>query len=198
MSLNQRILNATKGLDGWCEPNKQLTLAHYVLAIQARMIVEIGVWGGKSLIPLAMAAQHTAPARVLAIDPWKAHESVKGQDGEDLKWWNNQAQHDLVFDRFMLSLRTLELTGIVTVLRQSSNETLPPPTIDLLHVDGNHGPQALQDVQRFAPSIRTGGICVLDDLNWSGGAVGKAAQRLKQNGFLELHTLGTGAVYLRV
>lgn len=198
MNLNDQILKSIEGIDGWCEPGKALTLAHYVIAIRAQLIVEIGVWGGRSLFPMAIAARSQGPARILAIDPWKASESVLGQYDADKAWWDNQQQHDLVYSRFIANLHRMELSNIVTVLKQSSNETMPPERIDLLHLDGNHGEQAYTDITRFSPPVRKGGIVVLDDLNWTGGAVGRAAGWLTSNGFLLLHPLGTGAVYLKL
>ena len=198
MNLYQRILAATKDLHGWADEAKQLTLANLVLAIDARLIVEIGVWGGKSLIPMAMAAQSKGPCQVLAIDPWKAHESVMGQTDADAEWWNDQGKHDVVFNSFMRAREKLGLQNVITVLRQSSNETIPPDEIDILHEDANHGPQCLINVSRFAPKVRVGGFCILDDLEWTGGHVKESAEWLKKRGFLELFKLGTGAAFIRL
>jgi predicted O-methyltransferase YrrM len=202
MNMYQEILRATENLDGWCTSEKSLTLANLVLAVRPRCIVEIGVWGGKSLIPMAIAARHIPHSimlpHIIGIDPWQAEESVKGQDGKDAEWWQNQAQHDLVYGRFMAALQRLGLQDFVEVQKTSSDRFMCPTSIDLLHVDGNHGPQAFKDVQKYGPAIGSGGVCVLDDLHWSGGNVGRAADWLKANGFVELHPLGTGAVYLKV
>jgi len=198
MSLYKRILAACNNLHGWCVPGKQVTLANLVLAIDAKLIVEIGVWGGQSLFPLAMAAASKGPCRVIGIDAWKASDSIQGQGDKDAEWWQNQEQHDVVYLSFMEHRAKLGLDSIISVIRKTSNEVEPPDNIDLLHIDGNHGPQALIDTVRFAPKVRVGGFCVLDDLDWGGGNVGKAAEWLKAHGFMELHPLGTGAVYLRL
>ena len=198
MTLHQRILEACAPLHGWATPAKQVTLANLVLACQAKVIVEIGVWGGKSLIPMAMAAQSLGPCRVFAIDPWKASESVMGQSDADVKWWDDQSKHDLVFASFMKAVQDLSLQNVVTVLKQSGNETIPPDNIDVFHCDGNHGPQCQIDVSRFAPKVRVGGFVVLDDLEWTGGAVKEGAEWLSKRGFMELFKLGTGAVYTKV
>ena len=198
MNLYQKILAATKAMDGWCEPPKQLALAQLVLAIKPTTVVEIGVWGGKSLFPMAMACEELKRGICIAIDPWMAEASVQGQEGEDAKWWNNQHAHDLVYDRFTKNIEGLNLNGRIVVMRKQSSRAEVPESIQLLHVDGNHGPQALLDVQKFAPAIPTGGVCVLDDLHWTGGAVGQAAQWLTTRGFIELYKLGTGAVYFRM
>jgi len=82
--------------------------------------------------------------------------------------------------------------------RLPSRHVEPPPGIGLLHIDGAHDNVAIQDVVRFAPQVVIGGLVVLDDLNWSGGAVTRAAIRLEQLGFRFLYPIGTGAVYLKV
>lgn len=205
MNLYQQILKATDGMHGWCDQGKRITLANLVIAIRPRCIVEIGVWGGQSLIPMAMAAQYISNVevrpRVIAIDPWAAVESVKGQEGADAKWWGDemgQPQHDVVYGSFIGKLMELGLRKTVEVHRQTSAQYNLTHPIDIFHCDGNHGPSALEDVKKFAPAIVPSGICILDDLNWTGGAVGQAAEWLKANGFLELHPLGTGAVFFRL
>lgn len=205
MTLYNQILKATDGLDGWCDKGKRITLANLVIAMRPRCIVEIGVWGGQSLIPMAMAAQYITNValrpRVIAIDPWQASESVKGQEEKDAKWWGEevgQPQHDAVYGRFLLKLMELGLKSTVEVQRQTSAQYLLTHPIDIFHCDANHGPQALEDVKKFGPAITQSGVVILDDLNWTGGNVGKAAEWLKENGFLELHPLGTGAVYIKL
>lgn len=198
MNLYHKILAATDGMDGWCEPPKQIALANLVLAIKPATIVEIGVWGGKSLFPMAMACLELNRGICIAIDPWMAEASIQGQEEADQKWWNNQAQHDLVFARFIKNIEKLNLFNRIEVRRKSSGQAEVPEGIQLLHVDGNHGPQALLDVMKFAPAIPMGGVCVLDDINWSGGSVGKAAEWLINNKFMELYKLGTGAVYVKL
>lgn len=205
MNIYQKILEATKNLDGWCEPDKQCTLANIVMAIQPRTIVEIGVWGGKSLIPMAIAAQFISNQnyrpKIIAIDPWESQESVKGQSEKDAEWWGKtvgQPQHEAVYGRFMLKMMELGLNKMTQVHKTTSDKAPIPPEINLFHCDGNHSIQALKDVQRFAPSIPPTGICVLDDMDWTGGGVVQAAEWLKANGFLQLHPLGTGAVFLKL
>jgi predicted O-methyltransferase YrrM len=70
--------------------------------------------------------------------------------------------------------------------------------IDILHHDANHGPQVVADVERWIPSIRVGGLLIIDDLDWSGGHVIRARDRAIASGFAELYALGTGCVMQRV
>ena len=196
--LFQQIENVLRSLHGWAELDKAISLSAYVLALKPNTVVEIGVWGGRSAIPMMLACQRLNRGKVICIDPWKPEESAKGQDSDiDQKWWGSQ-NHELVFQHFSHTIERLGLMVHCEIWRMPSHEARPPAEIDLLHVDGNHGPQALEDVKSFAPSVRPYGICVLDDLGWTGGNVLKAEQWLLENGFIKLHPLGSGAVYLRV
>jgi hypothetical protein len=84
------------------------------------------------------------------------------------------------------------------VRKQRTDEADVPPSIDLLHHDANHGPQAVADVERWTPAIRVGGIFVLDDLDWAGGHVVRARDRALELGFVELYPIGTGCVMQRI
>lgn len=201
-SLYSEISRVVPGLHGWCELPKALTLANYVLALRPAVVVELGIWGGRSLLPMAMAVKAINCGKVIGIDPWLPQASIEGQDSvADQKWWGPGGEgglmHEAVMGHFMAQIELLELRHCVDIMRSRSDDIQPPKNIGLLHIDGNHGPQAYRDAERYAPNVEPGGMCILDDLHWTGGNVEKAAELLKRIGFIELHTLGTGAAYLR-
>jgi hypothetical protein len=74
---------------------------------------------------------------------------------------------------------------------------VPPSECQLLHVDGNHSAQAIKDVERFGAVVTVGGVMILDDLDWSGGAVRTAWSRAKEMGFEDIGPLGTGVMMQR-
>jgi len=43
------------------------------------------------------------------------------------------------------------------------------------------------DIQRIAPKIRVGGIVVLDDIFWVGGAILRGIDYLQESGFVEIY-----------
>jgi predicted O-methyltransferase YrrM len=176
---------------------KGQTLACMVVAMQPSVIVEIGVFGGASLVPMAMALRETGKGIIIGIDPWEPAASVDGQTGLDAGWWA-KLDHAAILRDFMAAVNTIGVGNFIRVERKRSDDVAPPASIDIFHCDGNHGPQAIRDVQRFAPNIRPGGLCVMDDLNWAGGAVRLAEQELFGLGFIMLYQLGTGAVYQKV
>lgn len=198
-SLFHNISHELPSITGWCTEEKAIMLASAVVMLRPAVTVEIGVWGGRSLIPMAMAHKAIGYGRIIGIDPWSARASVQGQEREeDTKWWSDQSNHEKVYSGFMSHIKRLDLDSSVIILRSASDDVDPPEVIDLWHCDGNHGPQAIRDVERFAPKIRVGGIAFMDDVDWSGGAVGKACEKMVAMGFIPLYRLGTGMVLQRV
>lgn len=185
-------------LHGWCTVEKAQQLAATVIALRPLVTVEIGVWGGKSFIPMAMAHREIGRGNAWAIDPWSPAASAIDMAGPDAEWWGKVADHDLVYADFLNRLNEVHAANCVVIRRMKSDDAEIPHTIDLLHIDGNHGDQALKDAQRYAVKVRVGGMCCLDDLDWSGGAVRRAEAFLKSIGFIELYRIGTGAMYQRV
>ena len=188
---------------GWCSLEKATALAAIIVALRPKVVVELGVWMGGSAIPMAIALRAVGTGQLIAIDAWSTEASVSGQEAEShLKWWGEtmgEAGHKCAFETF---LQRLKKHGIpaerCTVRRQRTDHAIVPASIDVLHHDANHGPQVVRDIERWTPSIRIGGLLILDDLDWVGGHVVRARDRARELGFVELYPLGTGCVMQRV
>lgn len=188
---------------GWCSLEKATTLAAIILAMRPKVVVELGVWMGGSAIPMAIALRSIGSGQLLAVDAWSVEASVAGQEEEaHLTWWGQTmgaSGHGHAFEMFQSRLRQ---HGILPerclVLHQRTDEAEVPKMIDVLHHDANHGPQAVADIERWAPAVRVGGMLIIDDLDWAGGYVKQARDRAKKLGFIELYPLGTGCVMQRI
>lgn len=185
------IQNIHTNLTGWCSWQKAQALASAVIALRPKVVVEIGVWGGKSLIPMAIAQNTIVEGgKCYAIDPWKADESTLGQlNPVDREWWGDQGKHEYAYGEFTKWRRIAQLEEVIEILRMPSDEAPVPPDIGILSLDGNHGEQAMRDIQKFAPSVRLGGVAFLDDLQWTGGAVLKSAALIESFGFERLYVV---------
>lgn len=187
MSIIEEALAAHGHLTGWTSKQKAEVLVSAIIALRPQFSLEIGVWGGKGCIPMAIAHKRIGVGKVIGVDPWMASSSVEGQvNEEDRKWWSDQKNHDLVYNMFMSSRKAFGLDDYLQVVRSSSDD-FTPPELGLLVIDGNHGEQAITDTQRYAPHVNNGGLVVMDDLNWSGGAVSRAVNELLKMGFIELY-----------
>jgi hypothetical protein len=185
-------------LDGWCTPQRAIEIASFIIATKPQTSCLVGVWGGRDTFAAALAHKFNGKGKVLAIDPWKAKDSVVGQTGVDAEWWAKQDIHDLVYGRFIASMHSLGLNDYIDVRRQRSDEVEAPIAIGFLAIDGNHGDQAIHDVHRYAPKVVAGGVVYADDIGWSGGSVAKAVQDLMQLGFRHLYDRDTGAFFQRI
>lgn len=204
-ALNAEIAASFRDGGDWCDLEKAQTLAALIVGLRPRVVVEIGVWMGGSMVPMLMAlralsvldaqaGRRPVARRAVAIDAWSREASVAGQEAKDAEWWG-QVDHEAAYQAF---LGRLERHGLACdVLRQSSGSAEVPRGIGLLHVDGNHADQAALDTQRFAPAVHLGGILVMDDLHWRGGHVQRARGIASFLGFHEVYPLGTGVVMQR-
>jgi cephalosporin hydroxylase len=200
IELLQQIWAIKPKLDGadWCDKAKTETLVSLVIGYRPAAVVEIGVFGGGSLIPMAMAMKRIGGGAVFGIDPWSTADAIAGQTQQvDRDWWAS-IDMDGVYQRFLANLKASGSEEVTKIIRRKSNEVEPPNAIGLLHVDGLHNDQAVTDVVRFAPKVELGGFCVSDDSRWHGGGPARAEQRLVQLGFKKRFDIGTGAAFQRI
>lgn len=178
-------------LDGWCDVEKAQALASIIIGLRPKVTVEIGVFGGRSLIPMGMA-HSLVGGYVLGIDPWAKGASLEGMDGANKEWWG-AVDHEAIYQSFLRAANREIAQGYIQVARNTSDNAIEstPSVIDLLHVDGNHSAQAVKDVDNYATRIRPGGILVMDDIEWAS----EATARVTALEFNFLYTLGTGAVF---
>ncbi len=160
-------------LEGWCTPRKALWLADLVSNMSGGRIGEIGVYGGRSLIPMALAARNRPDAMVYAVEPWRNSVAVEqATSPENDQWWR-EVDLDKIKLGFLTALVDCGLTSLVKIIELPSDEArgafhaMRDYRFDLLHVDGSHAPgQALADVKNWLPLVAPGGILVLDDIGW--------------------------------
>jgi len=172
----QGVLDMSERIPGWAPPDKLTRMFNLVLETQPHRIVEIGVFGGRSLMALAVASLHLPhPCQVVGIDAWSNNEAVENmfpevwQDEQGhLDYWEGQ---DL--ERICEGCRHLfeeeDLMEQVTLIRGDSVSTVPLfDHIDILHIDGNHTDwSSTRDVCNWVPRVRNGGFIHMDDTYWA-------------------------------
>lgn len=156
-------------MEGWCTPERGVELAQLILDQKPHVVVEIGVFGGRSLVAQAMAIRENGFGHIYGIDPWKLEPVMEGEtDPEDKKWWAAVDLHD-IHSKAMQAIWSLGLDEWVTVIRDCSQRVahLFAGGIDVLLIDGNHSEIAsCRDVMLFLPSVRPSGFVIMDDCDW--------------------------------
>jgi hypothetical protein len=186
LQLEKKIRDFIPTAEGWCWPQKAITLAEYVLQLQPSIVVEIGVFGGRSLIPIGMALQENYSAGnpyqsvAVGVDPWDRESSLEGDnDPANNEWWAN-LDIDAIHRGFMALVRKHRLSGFIIPMRCQSGtaaQLFQNGQVGLIHCDGNHSEfSSCRDVNLWWPKLKSGGIWCMDDSNWPSQA--KAIQML--------------------
>lgn len=186
---------AEGGLPGWCSVKKARWLVDTILAEKLTNIVEIGVFGGRSLIAMALAVKHLSlGGYVLGVDSYCFEDQIEGEHRKHHIEWARNIDFELMWHVATNAVQKYAVQSVCGVLRASSLQvSWLVETVDLLHIDGCHSVLAsCRDVESWLPKVRQGGIVVLDDSDWD--TVQPAREMLMEQ--LELvHTETTWEAY---
>lgn len=187
VQLNSLILNALS-VPGQSYLDKLLTIIYIFSTVPKGDIVEIGSLWGRSAMLFGLLANKHQKGNVLCIDPWSTQGCSQGVH-EALEAYAKSLDISDCFNYFITKLSGI-FPNRLNYLRKFSddaiadyknlNGSLNTPefgvvkyeqAIALLHIDGNHGYEAIKsDVEKWCPLVVKGGWIVFDDYNWSYGA----------------------------
>lgn len=167
-SLAQEIHLVVNPLPGWTSPERGVEMAELILERKPKVCVEIGVFGGRSLLPQAMALHHLGQGHVYGIDPWRKEAAIEGENPANQDWWSNHVELDDIHKIAVKTIWGRNLEHRCTIIRSESQHVIELfPEIDLLTIDGNHSEIAsCRDVELYMPRVVKGGMIACDDLDW--------------------------------
>lgn len=167
----QTIVDSPDAIPGWCNAEKGHALAGLIVREQPQVVMELGVYQGRSLVCQALAMKHNAVSGsvCVAVDPWNMNATQEGNLPEAEEWWKS-ADFEQIHQEFLGHLKKWELEAWVHVIRQSSQDAakeIADESVDVLHIDGNHSQLAsTRDVQLYLPKLKSGGWLWMDDTCW--------------------------------
>lgn len=153
---------------GWCWEEKALAMAELIVTTKPKVVVEIGVFGGKSLIPQALAVRDNKAGIVYGIDSWRNEDCIEDERDElGKEWWSNLRLHEV----HRYAVEQIWKFGMekwcVLIRAQSQHCARLFNQIDILHIDGCHSEVAsCRDVDIYLPRVVPGGYVWFDDTNW--------------------------------
>lgn len=167
-------------VSGWCSHAKASILIDIIQKTKPTTIVEIGVWGGKSLIPMAYTLKKQGKGKIYGIDPWDNQESIQGVTNPvNLSYWQT-VNHERVFQTLVDHLRQFDLKDHAILIRSSSENAPLIENIDVLHIDGNHSSiTSYLDVTKWVPLVKSGGWIIVDDISWYEDGIFTQAESVK-------------------
>lgn len=184
-------------LPGWCTPEKGKRMA--ALATGASLCVELGVFGGRGLVALALPLREQGFGRADGIDPYTAAASLEGtNDPANDEWWGN-LDYESIARIAQSAIDDAGLHGCVRIIRTLSREAVrsyEDGSVDVLHQDSNHSEDvSCEEVALWTPKIRSGGYWIFDDTDWA--STQRAQRELVTTGFELLEDHRTWKVYRR-
>lgn len=203
--LFDRIEAMRAGAPGWCWPEKARKLAEAVLATRPAVCVEIGVFGGSSLVPMAAAVHHVGAGRVYGIDPWETDDALHGvREKANVDFWS-AVDLEGVYRTCRDLLARHHLDEVCELVRARAADVagrFADGSVGLLHIDGNHGEErSTQDAVLYLPKVADGGYIFFDDVNWVEQGVAttqRALDYLLANGCEVVEYVGACAILRKV
>jgi predicted O-methyltransferase YrrM len=178
-----------KDIHGWCTVEKANKLIDLVISNKPSLVVELGVFGGKSLLPFALACKiNNNNSKVIGIDSWTVDASLEGKnDIENDKWWSKINYNEM--QKYTETIMKLnQVDSIVELWKFKSIDVIDKfenNSIDILHQDSNHSEEiSTKEVEYYFDKVKHGGFWVFDDINWS--TTQKAQQMLLEKGCIEI------------
>lgn len=168
---------------GWCSKEKNDDLFHYIEKMKCKNGLEIGVFGGSSLIREGLAIKENG-GQLVGIDPYSVEDSNKyDKEGtENFNWWG-KVDYEKIKNHCLKKIEEYELKENVTLIITNADiykNKVKDNSLDFIHIDGNHTEiQSLNDCQNYLPKLKKGGLLVMDDTNWE--TVKKAKIFLEKN-----------------
>ena len=158
---------AMRKLQGWCTVLKAGIMMDLVLKTKPDVVVEIGVFGGKSVIPVAIALKANKKGVIYGIDPWDSDSSVEGMISEPNKDWWGALDHGEILQGLIDKIKEFDVRNQIILYKATSEEAPPIEGIDILHIDGNHSDEtSYLDVTKWVPLMNSGGWIIFDDMTW--------------------------------
>jgi predicted O-methyltransferase YrrM len=176
MTLEELIAKAEQirpTLAGWCSAEKTAALIETIVSRKPQLCVEIGVFGGSSLIPQALALNYNGSGRVVGIDPWAKDAALEEMIADEHKNWWSKVDLDSIMAGCEAHIVKHKLSRCCDLRRAKAEdvvEDFADASIDLLHIDGNHSEAlSFKDASLYLPKVKPGGLIFFDDIWWNEG-----------------------------
>jgi len=170
-NLNKEISAVLKDIQGWCSEDKASKIASLIINEKPKLCVEIGVFGGASLIPQAMALKFNKKGIIYGIDPWANTSALEEMVDEKHKEWWNKIDLEYIYEHCKKNVSDNKLNDYCVLIRDKSENVVnqfQDNSIDLLHIDGNHSEAvSYTDSTLYLPKVKSGGIILFDDIWWT-------------------------------
>ena len=178
-------------IHGWCSIEKANKLIEIVTDCNPNLILELGVFGGRSLLALAIASKTVnISSKVIGVDSWEKSASLDGlNDKANDEWWEN-IDYDMMYNYTINLMKENNVDNVVELWKSKSCDVANKfaiNSIDILHQDSNHSEKiSTTEVELYWDKVRPGGYWIFDDTNWE--TTQPAQKLLESKGYIEIYS----------
>lgn len=202
-SIKSYALQVMNSIDGWCSIHRASFLIDLIVATQPQVIVEIGVFAGKSLIPMALTLRSNGSGKIYGIDSWDKSQWAIGMDG-GLRHWLKDKNYEQAKSSLLNKINQYGLQNQVVIHHATSMNAPIIPNIDILTIDRySYEEEAYQELCKWVPYVKKGGLIILNNVSWNrDGRVNpiQATEFLNQSCAKQAHFSGSNewAIWLKL
>lgn len=157
-------------VQGWLDPKVATAMRALIRRTLPNIVVEIGVYAGKSLINSALALRDNGGGIIYGIDPWRTKTAVHDMAPEEnVSFWANTDLDDV----HMACMHAIWEHGVenhIVIMRSTSyiaSKIFEPQSIEIIYIDGGHSEMAsILDVNVYLPKVRHRGHIWIDDTDY--------------------------------
>jgi len=169
-----KMLLSTIPIDigGGCSLHKAEYLVNLIIKNNLTTCVEIGVYRGRSLIPMIVATSYIN-GYVYGIDPYTNQHMQQKNLPDDVKnivsRFIQTCDLEFIYKNLTRSLSSSPFFNY-RLIRNPSSLSCPllPSSINLLHIDGNHDTSSvINDISSYIPLVSSDGFIIMSATNWS-------------------------------
>ena len=170
MKIQDFIKTELPKIHGWCSQVKAKKMATILGEIKPKLCVEIGVFGGSSLITQALALKENCIGEIIRIDQWEKEAAIEDVENQVNKKWWGEINLEEIYEHCLAKIEEFNVGNFVKIMRMKSLDAavfFENESIDTIHIDGNHTEkQSYQDAVTYFPKIKIGGHIFFDDIDW--------------------------------
>ena len=184
-------------MNGWCTHEKAVNLFNLIYDNKLTTCLEIGTFGGRSIVAISLGLKALGDGIVFGIDPWKVEACLEGTNAvENNQWWS-QIDWNQIIASYFDKMQEFDVLGYMCHLRKHDTQCLKLFSnnyFDFVHFDSNHSEEvSCRTVNDWWPKIKSGAFIVMDDIDWSGQS--KAMELLKSKGVKVIQEYDKYGVY---
>lgn len=166
--LEHAIRHWVQHAEGWSSEERVLEMCQLVLDNKPKVVAEVGIFGGRHMVAMAMALRENGFGKIYGIDAWKLETAIEGENAANREWWSKNIDINKIHQLAMDAIWKYGLDEYAIVIRAASQNCHELfKTIDFLSIDGCHSEIAsCRDVVCYLPKVPAGGLIQFDDSDW--------------------------------